>query len=225
MSDGRVSPSKQSETTNIDMIVRFEAEEEKRVSHINRFSEAIAGFAGTNAFVVTQIGIVVFWVLVNAGALQPIPAFDPFPFPLLSVMLALEAVLLTSFVLIRQNRMSLRADQRSHLDLQINLLAEKEVTKVIQLLQGMSRKMGIEEDITDAETKELSKDTEVEGLARELRENLGQESYLCLPHPISNAPRALINIVHSIFGRAGPKLTLTAQIFDLVICQVLYPDE
>jgi uncharacterized membrane protein len=92
------------------------------------------------------------------------------------VILALEAVLLTSFVLIRQNRMSLRANQRSHLDLQINLLAEKEVTKAIQLLQGMSRKMGIEEDITDAETKELSKDTEVEGLARELRENLGQET-------------------------------------------------
>jgi uncharacterized membrane protein len=80
MSDGRVSPSKKSETTNIDMIVRLKAEKEERVSHVNRFSEAIAGFAGTNAFVVTQIGIVAFWVLVSAGALQLIPAFDPFPF-------------------------------------------------------------------------------------------------------------------------------------------------
>jgi hypothetical protein len=71
--------------------------------------------------------------------------FDPYPFSLLSVVLSMEAVLLTSFVLIRQNRMSKRVDQRSHLDLQINLLSEKEVTKVLQVLQRISRHLGIEE--------------------------------------------------------------------------------
>lgn len=62
-------------------------------------------------------------------------------------------MLLTSFVLIRQNRMSRAADQRAHLDLQINLLAEKEITKVLQLLQRMSREMGIEHSVTDQETR------------------------------------------------------------------------
>jgi uncharacterized membrane protein len=63
------------------------------------------------------------------------------------MVLALEAVLLTAFVLIRQNWMSLKADQRSHLDLQINLLAEREATKVIQLLQRISKHLGIEETV------------------------------------------------------------------------------
>ena len=71
--------------------------------------------------------------------------------------------------------MSEKADQRGHLDLQINLLAEKEITKVIQLLQRMSKEMGIEQLVTDRETKELSKDTEVEDVARDLKENLAQE--------------------------------------------------
>jgi uncharacterized membrane protein len=72
--------------------------------------------------------------------------------------------------------MSLRADRRSHLDLQINLLAEKEVTKVIQLLQAVSRHMGIEHHVSDSETRELAKDTAVEGLARDLRKNLEQDA-------------------------------------------------
>ena len=76
----------------------------------------------------------------------------------------------------RQNRMSERADRRSHLDLQINLLAEKEATKAIQLLQRMSRHLGIEDKTLDPEVRELSKDTAVEGLARELRDNLDKET-------------------------------------------------
>jgi uncharacterized membrane protein len=87
------------------------------------------------------------------------------------MILALEAVLLTAFVLIRQNWMSLKADQRSHLDLQINLLAEREATKVIQLLQRISKHLGIEETVTDVKTRELGKDTEVEDVARDLRKN------------------------------------------------------
>jgi uncharacterized membrane protein len=81
-------------------------------------------------------------------------------------------VLLTAFVLIRQNRMSLRADRRSHLGLQINLLSEKEITKVIQMLGRMSKQMGIEAEVTDSETRELSENTSIETIARDLRANL-----------------------------------------------------
>ena len=112
----------------------------------------------------------------NSGTFAAFPAYDPYPFSLLSVILSLEGVLLAAFVLIRQNRMSERADRRSHLDLQINLLAEKESTKAIQLLQRMSRHLGIEDKTSDRETRELSKDTAVEGLARELRDNLDKET-------------------------------------------------
>jgi uncharacterized membrane protein len=159
--------------TNIERVVQLEAEQERKVPAANRLSEAIGGFAGTTGFVLVQIVFVGLWLALNSGVM--IVPFDPYPYVFLGVVLALEAVLLTSFVLIRQNRMSEKADQRGHLDLQINLLAEKEITKVIQLLQRMSKEMGIEQLVTDRETKELSKDTEVEDVARDLKENLAQE--------------------------------------------------
>jgi uncharacterized membrane protein len=159
---------------NIDTILRLEAEQEERVSQTDRLSEAIGQFAGTNAFIILQIVWVAIWVAVNSGLMGRLPVFDPFPFALLSMILALEAVLLTGFVLIRQNRMSAKADQRSHLDLQINLLAEREATKVIQLLQRIGGHLGIEEDMTDREAQELGKHTKVEDLARDLRRTLDE---------------------------------------------------
>jgi uncharacterized membrane protein len=162
--------------TSIETVVRLEAEAEQRVSPTDRISEAIGSFAGTNYFILLQLACVSVWVLINTGALRVVSAFDPYPFPLLATLLALEGVLLAAFVLISQKRMSQRAEQRSHLDLQINLLAEKEVTKVIQLLQRMNRHMGLGEELADAETRELSKDTAVEGLARGLRESLDPDN-------------------------------------------------
>ena len=160
---------------NIETIIRLEAEQEERVSPTGRLSEAIGQFAGTNAFIIVQIAWVAAWIGANSGLVRRLPVFDPFPFALLSMILALEAVLLTAFVLVRQNRMSSKADQRSHLDLQINLLAEREATKVIQLLQRIGGHLGIEEDMTDRELEELGKHTKVEDLARDLRRNLDED--------------------------------------------------
>jgi uncharacterized membrane protein len=173
MPDVKNFPTAKAHETNIESIVQLEAEQERQVPRTHRLSEAIGRFAGTTSFVLVQIICVALWISLNSGMM--ISPFDPYPYVFLGVVLALEAVLLTSFVLIRQNRMSEKADQRGHLDLQINLLAEKEITKVIQLLQRMSKEMGIEQLVTDRETKELSKDTEVEDVARDLKENLAQE--------------------------------------------------
>jgi uncharacterized membrane protein len=71
------------------------------------------------------------WVIVNAGKIPQIPPFDPFPYPLLSSVISLEAVLLTAFVLIKQNRLGVIADRRDHLDLQVNLPTERRATQVI----------------------------------------------------------------------------------------------
>jgi uncharacterized membrane protein len=174
--DQKNAPASKVHDTNIETIVRLEAEQDKQVPPTSRFSEAIGAFAGTNTFIALQIVFVLFWVFLNSHVLHAIPVFDPFPYFLLGVLLALEAVLLTACVLIRQNRMSNKADQRSHLNLQIDLLAEKEVTKNIQLLQRMSRQMGMEEQVTDLETKQMSKDTQVEDVARDLQKNLEQDS-------------------------------------------------
>ncbi len=161
--------------SNIETIVQLEEEEERHRSFADRFPEMIGSFAGSVAFVVCQLTFVGLWALANSELVPGLPVFDPFPFSLLSGLLSLESVLLTAFVLIRQNRMSLIADRRSHLDLQISLLSEKETTKIIQMLERMSRQMGMEREVTDAETQELGQATAVEGLAQEPREKLGDE--------------------------------------------------
>jgi uncharacterized membrane protein len=158
---------------NIETVIRLEEEHEGRKSQIGRMTEWIGSFAGTIYFVLLQLLGVAAWISANTGIL-PIKPFDPYPFSILALGLTLEGVLLMSFILIRQSSMSDRADRRSHLDLQINLLAEQEITKVLQMLQRTTSHLGIN-DITDAETAELSKETAVESLNEELRANLSQD--------------------------------------------------
>jgi uncharacterized membrane protein len=86
----------------------------------------------------------------------------------LAGILALEAVFLTSFVLIRQNSMDLQSERRNHLDLQINLLAEKEATSILRALSEIAKHLKIDLSM-EADSPELRKDTEVEGIARDLR--------------------------------------------------------
>src|SRR4051812_33268312 len=165
------SPSRTAQY-NIEKVVQLEEEEERHRSFADRFPEMIGSFAGSVAFVVCQLAFVGLWAVANSGVIPGLPAFDPFPYSLLSGVLGLESVLLTAFVLIRQNRMSLMADRRSHLDLQISLLAEKETTKIIQMLERMSQQMGIGQHVTDHESKELGQTTAVEGLAQEFKDKL-----------------------------------------------------
>jgi uncharacterized membrane protein len=91
------------------------------------------------------------------------------------MIVSLEGVLLSTFVLIKQNRMSKRADQRNHLNLQIDLLAEKEVTKMLQMQTKLCEHLGLADIGEDPEAKELSENTVVDTLAEELKRRLPDE--------------------------------------------------
>jgi uncharacterized membrane protein len=167
------SPSTLSEK-NIETIIQVEEEDERRHSRSQRILQAVGGFVGTGTFVGLQLLAVACWLIVNTDLFGIIGPFDPYPFSLLSGILSLEAVLLTSFVLIRQNQMDMRADRRNHLGLQINLLAEKESTKILQILDRLSRHFQLQQ-IEDPETAELRKETTVGDLARQVRRNEEQQ--------------------------------------------------
>jgi uncharacterized membrane protein len=149
---------------NIRTIVRLEQEALEQRSISDRLADAIANFVGSIPFVVMHVLWFGIWVALNAGIWR----FDPYPFPLLCMLVSLEGVLLSTFVLIKQNRMSQRADQRNHLDLQINLLAEREVTKLLQMQRLICMRLGINEVQQDPEVAELSSETAVDNIAREL---------------------------------------------------------
>ena len=156
---------------NINAVVHLEERALKERTTADRISDAIANFVGSIPFVAVHVVWFGVWVGLNAGLWR----FDPYPFALLCMLVSLEGVLLSTFVLIKQNRMSQRADHRSHLDLQINLLAEKEITKVLQLQRLICRRLGIEDADSDSEVLELSHVTAVENLAHELDQKMPTE--------------------------------------------------
>lgn len=153
---------------NIDAVVKLEEEALNQRGPSDRVSDAIAKFVGSVRFVIIHILWFSAWITLNVSFWK----FDPYPFSLLCMLVALEGVLLSTFVLIKQNRMSQRSDQRNHLDLQINLLAEKEITKVLQLQRLICRRLEIAEAEADPDIEELSTNTAVDHLARVLDEKM-----------------------------------------------------
>jgi len=95
--------------------------------------------------------------------------FDPFPYPLLTLVVSLESIFLSLFILISQNRSSRTADERAHLDLQINLLAEHESTKSLQLLKALCKHQGLN-CASDEEIEQLVSPTKPADIIRELKE-------------------------------------------------------
>jgi len=158
---------------NIELMCKLEGQYLSKRTAGERLADAIADFAGSVMFVGLHALVFALWIGVNLGWMPFVPVFDPYPFLLLSVLVSLEAIFLATFVLIKQNRMSRRAEQRAHLDLHINLLAEKEMTLVLQMLHRISTRLGVR--LSGQEIHELSEETPVEALASELDEKLPGE--------------------------------------------------
>ncbi len=160
---------------NINAVMKLEEESLKDRNAADRMSDAIANFVGSIPFVTLHVLWFAIWAAINCGVFGSAWKFDPYPFALLCMLVSLEGVLLSTFVLIKQNRMGQHADQRNHLDLQINLLAEKEVTKLLQLQQLICKRLGITEIEMDEEISELSRVTAVDNLAHEVGQNMPKD--------------------------------------------------
>ena len=158
----------------IEAVAQIEHSARDARSRIDQFASTIMRVAGTAQCIVFHVVWFSAWLLVNLHAIPGIEPFDPFPFNLLTTVVSLEAIFLTLFVLISQNRLSQEADKRAQLDLQVNLLAEKETTMILRMLQDISERLGV----TGASTKELRdllKETKVDELAEKLEEALPSE--------------------------------------------------
>ena len=153
---------------NIDAIIGAEQAANRHRSVSEVAYELVGGFIGTLSFVAFQLIGVILWVVINADLMPPIQPFDPFPFPILNQIIALEAVLMTAFVLMKQNRMSKLADRRAHLNLQINLLTERETTKIIGMLLEIGKRFHIEPRVFDEESRQLSRLLAIETLIETL---------------------------------------------------------
>jgi uncharacterized membrane protein len=140
---------------NINALLQHRKEEEANKTKEEKVADTITKFTGNMLFVYIHLALFGTWILWNVGFLGLKP-FDP-SFVVLAMFASVEAIFLSTFVLISQNRMNEQADKRAELDLQVSLLSEHEITRLITLVTAMAKKMNIE-DANDAEIEELSQD-------------------------------------------------------------------
>ena len=143
---------------NIEALLQRQAEEQRARTPQQRIADAITDAAGSLPFVYAHLAVVATWIVVNAGW-TPLKPFDP-TFVLLATAASVEAIFLSTFVLITQNRMQRDADRRADLDLQVSLLTEHELTRVIQIVTRVADKLDVH--VTIPEIEELQRDVSPE---------------------------------------------------------------
>jgi uncharacterized membrane protein len=155
---------------NIESIAQIEQAFVRQRSGVDRLGETISRYAGSPGFAVAHLCGVSGWMAINAGMTSFEP-FDPYPFSFLGVLVALEAVFLSTFVLMTQKRQARQAEHWAHLNLQIGLLSEQETTKMLQMLAMVCNRVGVKTS-QDIELKEMVEKTPIAHLAQEMAQNL-----------------------------------------------------
>ena len=153
---------------NVETIAQLEQQLLAHQSRTERWGNGIARFFGSLRFVVAQIVFVTLWIALNAERTAWIRPFDPYPFPFLSLVVGMEFIFLTTFVLINQKHQMRRVEQWSHLHLQLSMLTEQEVTKNMKMLHAIFREIKPEMPTRDPEVSELSQNTEIAALVDEI---------------------------------------------------------
>ncbi len=155
---------------NIAAIAKLEEEALDRRTRTERQSDAVVRIIGSPKFLLLHVIFVAAWSTVNLSLIPGVRAFDPFPFGILALFVSSESVFLTIFVLISQNRMSRQAERRAHLDLQVGMLAEQELTMMLQMLQKLCQHSGVDVKSATQQVQGFSETTDVHKLASELEE-------------------------------------------------------
>jgi uncharacterized membrane protein len=127
---------------NIDVLRRRREEEEAKASAEERVARTITRFSGSMRFVYLHVALYGGWIIANLGVIPRIVPWDP-TFVVLAMIASVEAIFLSTFILITQNRMAAAADRRAELDVQISLLAEAEITKLVELVSEIAERMQV----------------------------------------------------------------------------------
>jgi uncharacterized membrane protein len=155
---------------NIQSIIRNRKEDEKNIRWQDRIAQAITGFIGSIRFVVLHLFVFAGWIVANSG-LIPWMRFDP-TFSILAIVISMESIFLSTFVLINQNRMVKMNARQADLGLQVGLLAEHEITHLVQLVTAIADKMHLDK-AKNPELNELQREVKPEQILEEIerREN------------------------------------------------------
>ncbi len=156
-------------TKKILLSIKAKADAKRTITE--KLADQMTSKFGSNAFLLFNVLLFVGWVTINTGYLEFIPPFDPFPFSLLTTIVSLEAIILAIFVLISQNRTSKVDDLREETHLQLNIISEREITKLMKMTALLLEKNGI--DLSeDPELKKMILPVLEEEIERELEKEI-----------------------------------------------------
>ena len=151
---------------NIRTIIHLRTNATRKRGFAGSVADAITNFSGRMIFAYIHIAWFSIWILLNTGWLG-LPPFDPFPYGLLTMIVSLESIFLSTFVLISQNRLAKESERSADLDLHISLLTEHELTRVLQMLDAIQEKLGIVNH-TASELADLEMETRPEDVLAEI---------------------------------------------------------
>jgi len=153
---------------NVEAIKSWDRAHLLKRSWSQRVSDRITRLAASGGSIFFHAIWFALWIAINTELIPGIVAFDPFPFQLLTMVVSLEAIFLALFVLASQNRLGKQADLRANLDLQIDMLVEREMTAVLQLLKDIAAHLEVDTNVTQDKLSDLIKKTDVKQLAEEV---------------------------------------------------------
>jgi uncharacterized membrane protein len=161
---------------NISALLEVQRQLQRRRSLQDRLADAITRFSGSMGFLYLHFVWFSAWIVVNVGWLEPwgLMPFDAFPFGLLTMVVSLEAIFLSTFVLISQQRLSAIQDDRADLDLQVNLFSEYEITRLLRLTEAIAQHLKLREG-ADPELSDLLVDLDPQQILREMEERKRRE--------------------------------------------------
>ncbi len=152
------------------IIRSFEAEALKKRSFVAKFADFLTSYFGTFSFLLVNGAVYAVWLLGNSGKIPGFPIIDPYPYSFMNWFVSLEAIILSVIVLMSQNRESQRDVLRNELGLQVQLISEKEITKILQLLkQILSEQKKLK---ADPELEDMTKEIDAGYIERKLEEQL-----------------------------------------------------
>ncbi|KKQ84265.1 MAG: hypothetical protein UT08_C0020G0014, partial [Candidatus Woesebacteria bacterium GW2011_GWB1_38_8] len=152
------------------LIQSLEAKALKKRPFSVKIADNLTSLFGSISFLLLNALFFGFWLLANSGKVPGITPFDQFPYPMLTTVVSLEAIILTLIVLMSQNRQSLISSLREEIDIQVNLIAEREITKILQLLKEYLKVRGVK--IEDPEMEDMLKEIDESYLERKLEAQL-----------------------------------------------------
>lgn len=155
-------------------IKSLEAQELKKRSLTIRIADNLTSYFGTIGFFVLNVIVFTFWIVANLGYIPGVAVFDPYPFVLLITAVSLEAILLTTIVLMSQNRQSHISTLREELDMQVNLISEREISKALFLLSKLLEKQGIK--IKDEELAEMLDTLDATYIEKKIEKQLEEQN-------------------------------------------------